>query len=384
MNNITLLGLGNIGKEFIKIAIKADNVIKNILVRKIKKYDILFIKKFIKKNIYITKSYKKLFFIKNIIEVIGSEEIFKTIKKILNKKKTKVFITANKNLVSKYYYKIIKFSKENKMYFGYEASVGGGIPIIKNLLYINIKFNKILTIINGTTNYILTCLFKGVNKNKSFIIAKKKGFAEKNLNFDIKGIDIAYKLNIIVSIIYKYYINIKKISIEKLFFPCKKYILILKKNNYLIKYIGFIFKKKNIICVSVFPLLIRKKSIYNIDFEYNCVLFKSKKFGNLFIKSKGAGRYPTSVSIMSDLNFKFNIKIPNKKLYVSDRILKSKICILIKKKRFFNFLYLNMYKIKYSTERKETILVKLINVLDKKRINILKKLFYNDLIIRIE
>ncbi|WDI79454.1 hypothetical protein ONB79_00310 [Candidatus Vidania fulgoroideae] len=384
MKKLTMLGFGNIGREFFK-KIKKKKIIKNILVRKIKKYDVLFIKKEINKKIYITKFYKNLEISKIIVETIGGDKTYKILKKLINIRKINKIITANKNLISKKYKNIIKLSKKKNIKIFFEAAVGGGIPLIKNLMYMNcVNFYKIFTIINGTTNYILTCIFNGFNKKKSFKITRKKGFAEKNINFDIKGIDIAYKLNIIISLLYNYYIKIKNISVEKLLIPKEKIIFLLKKNNFLIKYVGEIIKKKNIIDVSIFPIIINKNSIYNVKYEYNFVLLKSKKFGKLFIKSKGAGRYPTSISIVSDLFSKIKNKFKNLRLFCSNRIIKEKIFILIRKRRMFNFYYKNVFKNIIIKEFKKNTYIITKEFLDSKRIFFFNKYFYKELILRIK
>ncbi|WDR79337.1 hypothetical protein ONB66_00515 [Candidatus Vidania fulgoroideae] len=383
MKKVTILGFGNIGREFFKKT-KKKRIVKNILVRKIKKYDIFFIKKIINKNIYITKFYKNLKIAKIIIETIGGKKIYKILKKIIKIRKIKKIITANKNLISKKYKNIIKLSKKKNIKFCFEASVGGGIPLVKSLMYINcVNFYEIFTIINGTTNYILTCISDGLKKKKAFIIARKKGFAEKNINFDIRGIDIAYKLNIIISILYNCYIKIKNINIEKLSIPKEKIFFLLKKKKYLIKYVGRIIKKKNIIDVSIFPIIINKNSIYNVKYEYNFILLKSKKFGNLFIKSKGAGKYPTSISIVSDLNSNLKNKFKNFKLFYSNRIIKEKIFIFTNKKRMFNFYYKNVFKNFSIKEFKGNIHIVTKEFLDSKRIFFFNKYFLKEIILRI-
>ncbi|MGX7589043.1 hypothetical protein ACWNYO_00545 [Candidatus Vidania fulgoroideorum] len=303
MKTISLLGLGNIGKTFIK----TKNInLKNVVVRNIKKNDIIFIKRLLIKKVLISKNIKyaksKIY-----IETIGGEKVISIIKKIPNNMK---IITANKNMLA-LYNDIRGISKKKKLFI--EPSVGGGMPIINIVQKLKIKFEKIITIINGTTNYILTCIFKNINYKKTCELAIKKGLSEKNIDFDLKGTDIVYKLNILINIVYGLKIKNKEIFREILKIPKKTIIRLLKKNSFVIKYLAKIKKKKRIIAASIYPIIIKENSCYNIKYENNFIHMFSKKYGNIFLKAKGAGKFSTVSSILSDIENKNNVIFKKKK-----------------------------------------------------------------------
>ncbi|MGX7582956.1 hypothetical protein [Candidatus Vidania fulgoroideorum] len=313
----SILGFGNIGKKLILNIIKNNiNVkINNIFVRFLKKKDIIFLKK---KNLKlkISKNIKD----NNIIELTGNH-------KFLNFFKKKFFISANKRLISKHFYNL---SYKNHLF---EASVGGGIQIInilKNLNFLN--FNKIDMIINGTTNFIITKIFYGSNFDKSINFAKKKGFVEKNINFDISGKDISYKTDIILKIL-KIKSKIKKFNVEKLNFSFKDYLLFFKKINKIVKYISKVRLFKNLIDVNISLFLVSGILKY-VNFEKNIIKIKFKKTGSMIFTGKGAGKNPTCSSVISDIlniknnNFKKNIFFFKKYYFVNNLIKFNSIIII--------------------------------------------------------
>ena len=211
--NIGLAGFGNIGSYFYKILqknkkdiyIKTGKIpqIKYISAKSISKNRKIKIpkKKWVKNSIDLSKKED----IDIIVELIGGSEgaakklVFSSLK---NKKHV---ITANKALMSKYGDELGHLAEKNNVNLEYEASVAGGVPVIRSIkegLIAN-KINKIYGILNGTTNYILSSMEK---KNKSFneILnkAKKLGFAETNPISDLNGNDSASKLRILSSLAF--------------------------------------------------------------------------------------------------------------------------------------------------------------------------------------
>ena len=121
-------------------------------------------------------------------------------------KKGKSVITANKEVVSNHLEEFINLAHENHCYFCFEASAGGGIPVLRPLID-NLKVNEvndIFAILNGTTNYILTRMDEdNLSFDDALFLAKKNGFAEANPTADLEGLDIVRKINIISSLAFK-------------------------------------------------------------------------------------------------------------------------------------------------------------------------------------
>ena len=216
--NIAIVGLGNIGEYLFKylndnkkILTEKNNclpVIKYVSAKNIKK----------KRNIKIKKNQwlknyldaTKLNDIDLVIELIGGAEgaakklVFNALK---NKKHV---VTANKALIAKYGDQLTKIAEKNKVNLEFEASVCGGVPIIRSLkegLIAN-KITKIYGILNGTSNYILSSMDK---QNKSFdevlFDAKKLGYAETNPSADLNGDDVSSKLKILSSLCFNSFLN---------------------------------------------------------------------------------------------------------------------------------------------------------------------------------
>ena len=223
--NIAIAGLGNIGSYFYQILEKNK---KNISIKTGK---IPFVKYITAKNINKKRNFKipktkwftnplNLVFendVDIIVELIGGAEGIAKKLVFSALKNQKHVITANKALMSKYGDELAYIAEKNKVNLEYEASVAGGVPIIRSMkegLVAN-KINKIYGILNGTTNYILTSM---ESKNKSFLEilnkAKKLGFAESNPISDLNGNDSAAKLRILSSLAFNKSISKNKILTE--------------------------------------------------------------------------------------------------------------------------------------------------------------------------
>ena len=247
--NIAIVGLGNIGSYLYKYL--NDN--KKILTKK--NNCLPFIKyvcaknKKRKRNIKINKSQwlknyldaTKIKDVDLIVELIGGSEgpakklVFAALK---NKKHV---VTANKALIAKYGDQLAKIAEKNKVNLEFEASVCGGVPIIRSLkesLIAN-KISKIYGILNGTSNYILSSMDK---KNKNFeevlSIAKKLGYAEANPVADLNGDDVSAKLKILSSLCFNSFLD-NNIYVEGIKEIDKTDIDNANKLGYKIKLLGF-------------------------------------------------------------------------------------------------------------------------------------------------
>ena len=322
--NIAIVGFGNIGSYFYKILDKN----KFNIFRKTGK--IPHIKYISAKNFNKKRSIKipKLKWIKNplslpykkdvdvIVELIGgSDGIAKQL--IINALKNKKHvITANKALISKHGDELSVLAEKNKVNLEYEASVGGGVPIIRSIkegLIAN-KINKIYGILNGTTNYILTAM---EHKQKTFAEvldkAKKLGFAETNPTSDLNGNDSAAKIRILSAISFNKNISKNKILIEGIQNINLTDIYFAKKFGYKIKLLSIAEIRMNKLIERVHPCLVLEKSfIANIDGVLNAVVVEGFPVGKSILQGEGAGPGPTTSALISDLCsvLRGNIKNP--------------------------------------------------------------------------
>ncbi|MGC8766255.1 MAG: homoserine dehydrogenase [Brevinematia bacterium] len=240
-----------------------------------------------------------------VVELVGGIDVpYDIITKAIKAKKN--VVTANKALLAERGAEIFNLAYQNGVNIGFEASVAGGIPIIRILSdsLVGDKVKQILGVLNGTTNFILTKMFE---ENMDFSSALKKaqelGFAEADPSLDIDGVDTAHKISILASLAFNTPIDFNSIHVEGI------------RNIALddIKYgdeLGFVLKLLGIskiddngtIEVRVHPAFISKNNqLAFVKNEYNAILVESKNLGISMYYGRGAGRYPTAVSVVSDI-----------------------------------------------------------------------------------
>ena len=288
-------------------------IIKYVSAKIKKKKEILKIKKNQWLNNYLDAT--KLKDVDLIVELIGGAEgaakklVFNALK---NKKHV---VTANKALISKYGDQLAKIAEKNKVNLEFEASVCGGVPIIRSLkegLIAN-KISKIYGIFNGTSNYILSSMDKE-NKNFNEVLsnAKKLGYAESNPSADLNGDDVSSKLKILSSLCFNSFLS-NNIYVEGIKDIDKTDIDNANKLGYKIKLLGFAELINNIVYQRVHPTLIKKKSyVASIDGVLNAVIVDGKPVGQSTIQGEGAGPAATTSALVSDISsiLRGNIKFP--------------------------------------------------------------------------
>lgn len=253
-----------------------------------------------------------------IIELIGGTSTARTIitESLKNKKHV---ITANKALIAEHGNEIFKLAKELKVYFGFEASVAGAIPIVKALTQsmCNEKVLSISGIINGTCNYILDQMS---SQNLDFETALKNaqelGYAEADPSFDIGGNDAAHKIAILSSLAYRIGLPYKDTYIEGIEKVAPMDIKFASELGYTIKHIGVTKESNDLIESRVHPTLVPKNNILSqVDDVMNAVLVKGQRFGTSMFYGHGAGGDATASAIISNLveaiNFSENIDTTN-------------------------------------------------------------------------
>jgi len=323
--NIAIVGLGQIGSYLYNEIITKK---KDIELKTGKKIRIIAISAKNKNKVRKFKINKKIFFSDplNIIKEKKIDIIFECIglsdgisKKVIEKaliKKINV-ITPNKALVAKHGDYLSKLAEKNNVNFEFEASVAGGIPILRTIkegLATN-KINKIYGILNGTTNYILSEMEDSKQKfSKVLLKAQKLGYAEPgNPKLDLNGFDAFAKVRILSALAFNNKISRHNCIMEGIEKIDLKDIEIANQLNLRIKLLGISEIRGNHLMETVHPCLVDKNSyIGNVNGVMNAVIMHGKPIGETVLQGEGAGPGPTSSSLLSDLLsiLRGNIKKP--------------------------------------------------------------------------
>ncbi|EAL5902407.1 homoserine dehydrogenase [Campylobacter lari] len=236
------------------------------------------------------------------VELMGGIDLpFEIISKILKRKKA--VVTANKALLAYHRYELEKLAQDTA--FGYEASVAGGIPIIK-ILKEGLSANNIVSIkgiLNGTSNYILS---KMTEDNTKFQEVLKKaqdlGYAEANPTFDIEGFDAAHKLLILANIAYGLRVKPEDILIEGVSKVSNEDIYFAKEFEYTIKHLGIAKIKDEKIELRVHPTMLSKdKILAKVDGVMNAISIDGDVLGESLYYGPGAGGRVTASAVIADL-----------------------------------------------------------------------------------
>lgn len=240
-----------------------------------------------------------------VVEVLGGHDVpYEVIVGCL--KKGKSVITANKEVVSNHLEEFINLAHENNCSFCFEASAGGGIPVIRPLID-NLKVNEvndIFAILNGTTNYILTKMDEdNLSFEDALFLAKKNGFAEANPTADLEGLDIVRKINILSSLAFKGNIKNEDIYHYGITNVNKEILNTIKKEGYALKFVASSSKNdENEAFIRVEPTMVLNNHPFaSVKNEFNAVFFTGSTNGDLMFYGKGAGSIPTATAIVSDL-----------------------------------------------------------------------------------
>ena len=322
--NIAIVGFGNIGgyfyntliKNFKTIEIKTGKtpVVKYISAKNKNKKRLVKIpkSKWIKNPIDLC--FKKDVDI--IIELVGGSDGMAKKLVFLALQNRKHIITANKALMAKHGNKLAALAEKNKVNLEYEASVAGGIPIIRSIKegLIGNKISKICGILNGTTNFILSNMENsGKDFSEALENAKQLGFAEANPASDLNGSDSAAKIRILSSLAFNNSISTNNIHTEGIQNISLVDILHVKNLGYKIKLLSISEIKSNKLIERVHPCLIPKNSyLGNIDGVLNAIVINGFPVGKSVLQGEGAGPGPTTSAIISDLCsiLRGNIKYP--------------------------------------------------------------------------
>lgn len=244
-----------------------------------------------------------------VVELIGGEQpASDLIIKALERGKS--VVTANKYAVSRHMPRFFEAARRGGGNFSFEAAVGGSIPILRVLRgYRNQQFSNVTGILNGTCNFMLSCMERGMGFEEALSLAQEKGFAESNHILDTGGFDSRDKIAIIASLAYNTHINPERIYCEgitdvtdiDLDFAVK-YRVEEGEPGYTVKSLASVRRNGNVLEVYVYPALIRKDHpLAAVRDELNAVYLEGDYSGPQLLLGKGAGMKPTASAVVSDI-----------------------------------------------------------------------------------
>ena len=224
-------------------------------------------------------------------------------------------ITANKALIANHGNELIKLANKKQVRLLFEASVAGGIPIIKSLeqgLSAN-NIESLAGIINGTGNFILTDMKeKGRDFDDVLKEAQALGYAEEDPTFDVEGIDAAHKLSILAAIAFGTELQFDKVSTKGISDITTEDIIHASELGYTIKHLGIAKRAGEGIELRVHPTLVpNKQLIAQVDGVMNAVMVKSDALGTSLYYGAGAGDEATASAVIADLNDIINNQTSN-------------------------------------------------------------------------
>ncbi|WP_410514336.1 homoserine dehydrogenase [Paenibacillus sp. BR2-3] len=217
----------------------------------------------------------------------------------------KHIVTANKDLMALYGSEILAKAQEKQCDVFYEASVAGGIPIIRTLIegFSSDRIVKIMGIVNGTTNYILTKMSQeGASYNDVLKEAQDLGYAESDPTSDVEGLDAARKMAILGTLGFRTNVELQDVSVKGISGVSKEDIAFAKRLGYEMKLLGIAECQNEEFNISVQPTMIRAgHPIASVNGVFNAVYVYGEAVGETMFYGAGAGAMPTATSIVADL-----------------------------------------------------------------------------------
>ena len=242
--------------------------------------------------------------IDQVVELIGgTTDAYKILHAALSNGKD--VISANKALFAEKGEELFRLANRVSRHIGLEASVCGGIPIVKALsegLAAN-RVTGLVGILNGTCNYILTEMSQ---KNRTYAEAlqeaQARGFAEANPALDVNGTDTAHKLALLARLAFQRRVDFKKIRVEGISGVSPEDIFYAKEMGYSVKLIAIARRQNEALELSVHPALLDKShQLANVNGVYNAVLVRGDETDDVLFYGKGAGERPTASAVVSDM-----------------------------------------------------------------------------------
>lgn len=218
-------------------------------------------------------------------------------------------ITSNKELVATHGTELLQIAEEQNVNYLFEASVGGGIPIIRplNLCLAANEIEEIYGILNGTTNFILTKMFaEGTNFNNALAEAQRLGYAERNPAADVEGHDACRKIAILASLASGSFVDYNRIATVGITDISKSDVIFAEKIGCVIKLIGYAKidrqQGEERVYACVCPMVISRESqLANVNDVFNAVLLHGNAVDDVMFYGRGAGKLPTASAVVADM-----------------------------------------------------------------------------------
>ena len=239
-----------------------------------------------------------------VIEVMGGiEETKNILLKALNNKKQ--VVTANKDLMAVHGAELLQAASHNNCDLFYEASVAGGIPILRGLVdgLASDRIVKLMGIVNGTTNFILTKMSQQQRAYEDVLAeAQELGFAESDPTSDVEGLDAARKMTILATLGFSMNIGLEDVKVQGISNVTDEDIHYGKQLGYTMKLIGIAQRNEEKVEVSVQPtFIVDSHPLASVHNEYNAVYVYGEAVGQTMFYGPGAGSLPTATAVVSDL-----------------------------------------------------------------------------------
>lgn len=309
MAKVAVLGYGTVGSGVVEVLNTNKDLIKERALEEISIRYVLDLKEFPGTPVekLIVHDFEQIVNdeeVDVVVEVMGGIEPANTfVRRSLEAGKS--VVTSNKALVAKHGAELLKTAKEHQVNFLFEASVGGGIPIIRSLnnALTGDEIEEITGILNGTTNYMMTKMFyDGADYNEVLKEAQDNGYAERNPEADVEGYDACRKIAILSSIISGKYVDFEEIYTEGITRMTVRDILYAKKMGMTIKLLASAKREDDCVSAIVAPfLLLPSHPLYNIDGVFNSVFVKGNMLGDAMFYGSGAGKLPTASAVVGDI-----------------------------------------------------------------------------------
>jgi homoserine dehydrogenase len=239
-----------------------------------------------------------------VIEVMGGiEDTREHLLQALRSKKN--IVTANKDLMAVHGSELLTVANENGCDLFFEASVAGGIPILRSLVdgLASDRITKMMGIVNGTTNYILTKMSQeGLAYDSVLKEAQQLGYAEANPASDVEGLDAARKMAIMASLGFSMKIDLDDVKFKGITSVTEEDLQYGKQLGYTMKLLGIAVREGNKVEVCVEPALLPSSHpLASVNNEYNAVYVYGEAVGETMFYGPGAGSLPTATAVVSDL-----------------------------------------------------------------------------------
>ena len=242
--------------------------------------------------------------VKIVVEVMGGvEPAYTFVKQALTNGKS--VITSNKELVAKHGAELLDIAKEKNLNFLFEASVGGGIPIIRplNQSLTADEIVEITGILNGTTNYILSRMSEdGLDFDTALSNAQKMGYAERNPAADVEGHDACRKIAILSSLAFGMQVDFEDIYTEGISKITDTDIRYAKAMGARVKLFATSIRENESVYAMVAPVLIKANHpLYSVNDVFNGIFVRGNVIGDVMFYGSGAGKLPTASAVVADI-----------------------------------------------------------------------------------